>query len=80
MTELVNKDVNKTAVITIFYMHHNMEENINKTQIELLEMKKKKSLKWKTHWKIKQGQTLQQKRLMNMKTAIETNQNENKKG
>lgn len=42
MTELVNKDVNKTAVITIFYMHHNMEENIKKTQIELLEMKKKK--------------------------------------
>lgn len=27
MTELVNKDVNKTAVITIFYMHQNMEEN-----------------------------------------------------
>lgn len=43
MTELVDKDVNKTAVITIFCMYQNMEENIKRTQIELLEMEKKKS-------------------------------------
>lgn len=50
MTELVNKDVNKTVVITIFYMYQDMEENIKRTQKELLEMKKKVSSGKYTGW------------------------------
>lgn len=39
MIELVDKNV-KTVFITIFHMYQNVEENMKRTQTELLEMKK----------------------------------------